>query len=171
MHPALQAVARPAVDAALALLPPQMNRPEAVVMLYAIGLQESRFSARRQLVGSPPTPTGPAAGFWQFEQGGGCRGVVQHNASRYWMSLVCQARGVEFTSRALWLALQKDDVLAAAAARLLLFTDPKRLPEIGDAPAAWDLYTRVWRPGKPHRHTWDEFYDAAVSAVAEKAGA
>lgn len=167
MLPILRTNAQPAIKQAMALLPPQMDRPEAWVMLYAIGLQESRFTARRQIVNGQPT--GPAAGFWQFEQGGGCRGVIQHNASRYWMSLLCQARRVEVTPQGLWRALERDDVLAAGAARLLLFTDPKRLPEIGETEQAWDLYTRVWRPGKPHRHTWDEMYDAAVNAVTTEA--
>jgi hypothetical protein len=138
-------------------------------MLAAIGLQESRFTARRQLVGSPPTPTGPATGFWQFEQGGGCRGVLQHNASRYWMHHVCQVRKVEPNARALWQALQHDDTLAAATARLLLFTDPKRLPSMGATDEAWALYMRVWRPGKPHPQTWAGFHQAARAFVSEMA--
>ena len=151
-----------AIDEALAMLPAAMNSPEALVMLLAIGLQESRFTARRQLVGTPPIPIGPAKGYWQFEQSGGCRGVITHAASRYWMSSVCQKRGVEFTPRALWNAVQDDDVLAAAAARLLLFTDPKRLPAVGDEAGAWALYIRTWRPGKPHRATWPALYAQAM---------
>jgi hypothetical protein len=150
-----------AIDQALSLLPGAMDSPEARVMLLAIGLQESRFTARRQLVGNPPRPTGPAKGFWQFERGGGCRGVVAHPASRYWMARVCHQRGVAFTAQALWDAIQDDDVLAAAAARLLLFTDPRRLPDIGDESGAWNLYIRVWRPGKPHRQTWSRLYAQA----------
>jgi hypothetical protein len=133
-----------AVREALALLPPAMDTIEAHVEMYAIGLQESRFEHRRQLVGNPPRPTGPAKGFWQFERGGGCRGVVEHDASRYWMSSVCKARGVAFSATAIWNALEKDDVLAAAAARLLLFTDPKKLPEVGKADEAWNCYKRTW---------------------------
>jgi hypothetical protein len=151
-----------AIGDALALLPAQMDSPQAHVMLHAIGLQESRFTARRQLVGSPPRPVGPAKGFWQFERMGGCAGVVRHPASRYWMAQVCQARGAAFNATAIWHAIEHDDVLAAAAARLLLFTDPRRLPEVGDANSAWNLYIRTWRPGKPHRQTWDALYKQAV---------
>ena len=151
-----------AIDKALALLPAAMDTRAARVMLLAIGLQESRFTARRQLVGNPPRPVGPAKGYWQFEQGGGCVGVVTHPASRYWMAEVCQRRGVPFTARAIWNAIEHDDVLAAAAARLLLFTDPKRLPEVGDEASAWRLYIRTWRPGKPHRSTWPALYAQAV---------
>lgn len=155
-----------AVDPALLLLPAALDTPAPRVMLLAIGLQESRFAHRRQLVGTPPRPVGPAAGWWQFEQGGGCKGALTHAASRYWMHSVCLARGVEPTPAALWRALAHDDVLAAAAARLLLFTDPQRLPAIGDADGAWALYLRVWRPGKPHRGTWAALYADAVQASA-----
>ena len=151
-----------AIDKALALLPAAMDTRAARVMLLAIGLQESRFTARRQLVGNPPRPVGPAKGYWQFERGGGCAGVVHHAASQYWAAQVCRARGVAFTSHAIWNAIEHDDVLAAAAARLLLFTDPRRLPEVGDEASAWRLYIRTWRPGKPHRSTWPALYDQAV---------
>lgn len=152
-----------AVSQALALLPQQMDSGPARVMLLAMGLQESRLVHRRQIVSG--RPIGPAAGLWQFERGGGCVGVLTHAASRYWMHQVCAARGVAATTHALWTAMQTDDVLAAAAARLLLFTDPKRLPEIGDEMGAWRLYLRTWRPGKPHLPTWSGFY-AIAKAVA-----
>lgn len=152
-----------AVTKALYMLPPPMTSPEARVMMYAIGLQESRFLYRRQIVNGKPI--GPAKGFWQFERGGGCRGVVEHAASRFWMHRVCAARGVEFTSKGVWDAIEHDDVLAAAAARLLLFTDPKRLPAVGDAGGAWDLYMRVWRPGKPHPDTWAKFYAESLETL------
>ncbi|MOA17734.1 hypothetical protein D3C78_1380020 [compost metagenome] len=67
----------------------------------------------------------------------------------------------------MYAALERDDVLAAALARLLLWTDPYHLPEVGDAEGAWDLYMRVWRPGKPHRKTWDTLYAQARTATLE----
>jgi hypothetical protein len=148
---------------ALELLPPRMDSKEARVMLLAICLQESRFLHRRQLVGNPPRPTGPAKGYWQFERGGGCLGVLTHPASRHLMMQICKDRGVAQNSAALWDAIEHDDILAAVAARLLLWTDPLRLPR--DAENGWDTYIRVWRPGKPHRHTWDDFYSQAVEMV------
>jgi hypothetical protein len=150
------------IKEAFTLLPAAMNTPAAHVMLHAIGLQESRFQYRRQMVGNPPRPTGPAKGFWQFERGGGCTGVVSHPASRYWMAQVCKARGVTFNATAIWNAIEHDDVLAAATARLLLFTDPRRLPDTTDTKGAWNLYIRTWRPGKPHRSTWDAFHAQAI---------
>jgi len=147
------------------MLPPRMDTPEARVMLIAIGLQESRFVHRRQLVGTPPRPNGPATGFWQFEQGGGCLGVLRHPASRPLMLEICQQRGVAPTSGTLWSALQQDDLLAAAAARLLLWTDAAPLPRIEDEDAAWNYYMRVWRPGKPHHQTWSRLHWMAQSEV------
>ena len=110
-------------------------------MLLAIGLQESRFVHRRQI-------GGPARGFWQFEQGGGVRGVLAHPASAALARQVCQVRGVPPTAPSVYSRLELDDVLAAAFARLLL--DRSGAPaRTGDADAAWALYLRTWRPGKP----------------------
>lgn len=158
-----------AIDMALALLPRAMTSDKALVMLYAIGLQESRMLHRRQLVGNPPRPAGPAKGLWQFERGGGCAGVVTHPASRFWMHQICQRQGVPFNATGLWNQIEHDDALAAAAARLLLFTDPQRLPEVDDVRGAWNLYIRVWRPGKPHRQTWDVCHSLAVQTLIARA--
>lgn len=147
-----------AIAPALALLPARMDSVSAVAQMLAIGLQESRFEHRRQI-------GGPARGFWQFEQGGGVRGVLRHSSSREHAQAVCRARNVIATESAVYTALEHDDVLAAAFARLLLWTDPKPLPALGDEQGAWDLYLRVWRPGKPHRHTWNALYAAAMEAL------
>ena len=68
-------------------------------------------------------------------------------------------------SGSIWEALQRDDVLAAGFARLLLLTDPGKLPEIRDQAGAWKLYEKVWRPGKPHPETWQRHYVNALQAV------
>lgn len=141
------------------LLPDKMHTAKADIMLIAIGLQESRFKHRRQI-------KGPARGFWQFERGGGTLGVLSHPASRSYARTICSARGdVVPASKAVYNQLEHDDVLAAAFARLLLWTDPFALPDVCDKEGAWQLYIRTWRPGKPHRHTWDEFHKQAVELV------
>ncbi|MFN3766844.1 MAG: hypothetical protein ACK4TD_00605 [Ectopseudomonas guguanensis] len=158
-----------AITPALALLPARMSSLESEVMLLAIGLQESRFKHRRQLVGSPPRPTGPAKSFWQAEQGGGMvTGLLRYHDDRVRDLAVglCAVRGVEPSPRAVWNAIERDDVLAAGLARLLLWADPGRLPRLGDADDAWQLYLRTWRPGKPHRSTWDALYAKAVAEVS-----
>ena len=157
-----------AIAPALALLPARMSSREAEIMLLAIGLQESRFEHRRQLVGSPPRPTGPAKSFWQAELGGGMvTGLLRYHDDRVRDLAVglCAVRGVDPSPRALWDAIERDDVLAAGLARLLLWTDPGRLPRLGDADGAWQLYVRTWRPGKPHRSTWDDLYGQALAEV------
>lgn len=151
-----------AVDAALIALPVGMNTQAARVALLAIGLQESRFEHRRQLVGKPALPVGPAKGFWQFERGGGCIGVVTHRSSAPHVIAACGRHGIEPTSRAIWDAIEHNDVLAATMARLLLYTDPRKLPALGDAQGLWDYYIDTWRPGKPHRKTWLDCYAQAV---------
>lgn len=135
------------IDAGLALLPRPMTSDRALVMLYSTGLQESLMRDRRQLVGNPPKPKGPARSLWQMERGGGVKGVIEHPASRFWMHQICTRQGVPFTTYALWMQIERDDALAAIAARLLLFTDPKPLPSTDDEEGAWRLYLRVWRPG------------------------
>jgi hypothetical protein len=162
--------ARQAVNEALSILPNAMDTADARVMLYAIGLQESRFQHRRQLIkkAGKLVPEGPAKGFWQFERGGGCRGVLEHWASRDLARSLCLQRNVHATPQALWDALEHDDLLAAGIARLLLWTDPKPLPKVLEPRAeaqAWCYYERVWRPGKPHPETWDDCWRAAVKAV------
>ncbi len=152
-----------AINPALALLPAAMYTPAARVMLLAIGLQESRFVHRRQI-------GGPARGFWQFEKGsrssrGGVWGVYLHPASKDHLVTLCKARSVACDPGAIYGALEYDDILAAGLARLLLWTDPGKLPAVGDADAALALYLRTWRPGKPHPQTWPALYAQAVAEV------
>jgi hypothetical protein len=142
--------------------------PEA--MLIAIGRQESRFRHRDQVVaGKKPGDIGPATGFWQFERGGGVKGVMAHPASRGPAKLLALEAGLAFEADAIWrsLAGPEDDELACAFARLLLFTDPAPLPkpDQGQEEAAWQCYLRNWRPGKPHRKTWGAFWAEAVGLV------
>lgn len=146
-----------AMEEAYSLLPPKMNSPESNVMMLAIGLQESRFLHRKQI-------GGPAHGFWQFERGGGVKGVLTHPSSKAHAIAACVKLGVPPTVNAVYKALPTNDVLAAVFARLLLYTDAKSLPAIGKTQEAWNYYVRNWRPGKPHRHTWDALYARAVAA-------
>ncbi|WP_288080308.1 hypothetical protein [Pseudomonas sp.] len=156
----LKQIRASAIAPALALLPAKMSGRRAEQMLLTIGLQESRFEHRRQL------GNGPARGLWQFERGGGVRGVLEFPSTKALARSVCEARGVAPAVDAVHAALERDDVLAAAFGRLLLWTDPAPLPALGEPQQAWDLYVRTWRPGKPHRHTWDDFYAQAVEELA-----
>ena len=135
-----------------------MDSVESRTMLLAIGLQESRFIHRKQI-------GGPARGFWQFELGGGVKGVLNHPVSRRLAHQVCSILSVEPNKTVVYATLAMNDVLACAFARLLLYTDPFALPELGDAQAAWDYYERNWRPGQPHPQTWQALYDQALESA------
>lgn len=151
-----------AIEAAFDLLPSKMDTPNARVILAAIGYQESDgYRVRRQY------GNGPAAGYWQFERGG-IKGVMLHAASARLAAEVCDSRGVPFNSEKIWEAFQTDDVLAAAFARLLMYTDAAPLPALGDVQGAWHLYAdkaRTWSPGKPHPDKWATSYAFGRSVV------
>lgn len=162
----LDTIIKTAIEPALALLPPKMDTPAARVMLLAIGLQESRFMFRFQKIAGQPYMKGPARGFWQMERGGGVHGVMSHAATQDMAERLCIERSIPFDSVLVHAALETDDVLAAAFARLLLWADYKPLPALDAShDEAWNCYTRNWRPGKPHRETWDEFHSQARGQV------
>ena len=163
------------VAPALLLLPQAMTSPEARVLLFAIALQESGLVERAQVVydGQGNEIKGPARGWWQFEigsrsSGGGVWGVYQHPASRYWLNELCKDRGIPFFAASIWAAIENDDVLAAGLARLLIFTDPRKLPALIDVQGAWALYAnRCWRPGKPRPKDWANNHFQAVAYVTQ----
>lgn len=151
-----------AINPAAAILPMPMDSPAARVMLLAIGQQESRFEYRRQI-------NGPARGFWQFEQGGGVKGVFNHPTTAAHCRHLVMARSIIYAVPQIYAALEFDDVLAVGMARLLLFADSRPLPPLNDAQACWDCYVRNWRPSKPHRETWDAFHAQALAALTSEA--
>lgn len=123
----------------------------AARFLLAIALQESGLAHRRQVV-SGGAENGPAASFWQFEQGGGCKGVLTHASAAPRMKSICEAYNVQPVPAALWEAMRYQDIVAAAAARLLIYTLPKGLPMTAED--GWSQYISAWRPGKPHPDEW-----------------
>lgn len=151
------------IAAGLALLPARMNSLAASVLLYATSRQENPQRLGQQV-------GGPAVGDYQFEKGGGVKGVMTHHASETLARSVCEARKVTFDSSSIYQALKTDAVLAAALARLLYYTDPKALPEVGDEVGTWALYLRTWRPGayarQPEelRAKWKKNYADAMKA-------
>lgn len=154
------------MEPALDLLPARMGSIEARIMLLAIALQESNLAHRWQVVDlARPEIKGPARGLLQFERGGGVKGVLTHPASRDYAADVCLACGVVAAPQQVYDALDQDDVLAVALGRLLLWTDPRALPAANDVLGSWNLYQRVWRPGKPHPETWAGHHATARAAL------
>lgn len=150
------------IPAAYAVLPAPMKSPRATAMLLAIALQESRCEHRKQI-------GGPARGFWQFEAGGGTWGVKNHALTRNQLkaAMILLRYPTTLTHTEIHARLEHNDVLAAVCARLLLWTLPRSLPQRGDFNGSWAQYISGWRPGKPHRATWNDYYARAWDMVVE----
>jgi hypothetical protein len=151
-----------ALNGALTLLPKPMDSLEARAMVLAICLQESKLQSRKQI-------NGPARGYAQFEATGGVAAVLNHVATSAHTKSVCAMLDITPTQLAIYNALEHNDVLAAALARLLLWTLPGNLPKKNESELAWQQYITAWRPGKPHRETWDAYFGQAWAVVEENA--
>lgn len=130
------------IDPALCLLPAKMDTPEARKILIAIAFQESAIHYRKQV-------RGPARGFYQFEQIG-IDGVEKHPATGNFATEIRLALSVD--KQDVYRAIEFNDILASAYARLLLWRHPKPIPT--DMEGAWSYYLDLWRPGKPHHDRW-----------------
>jgi len=155
-----RAVLAHAITPALCELPPMPSEAAARQMLLTIAGVESGCLHRRQV------PVAHAMGLWQFERLGGVAGVLQHRATAAHAAAACRRRQIPAAPDEAWRALERDDVLAAIFARLLLLTDPARLPSGPDEGRA--AYLRCWRPGKPcSAAAWGESWRMAATAIAD----
>lgn len=137
---------------------------EAERFMLAIALQESRVKYRKQ-IGQQGMPTGPANSYWQFERGGGVKGVLNHASTKNRIAKILALYDINNSEQDVWEAMRYHDIVAACMARLLIFTLPNKLPTT--AQQGWDQYISAWRPGKPHRATWDGFWNQAGEAVKD----
>lgn len=140
-----QTVLAKVIVPALALLPSQMDTPEARVPVLAFGAQESGYQTRKQ-------DGGPAHGLWQCEQPI-MQLLLDNRAVEVPIRNLCSARAVAPVSSDMYLAVATDDVFAAGIARLILWCDLAPLPALGDAEGAFETYIRVWGPGAYARGT------------------
>lgn len=149
-----------ALSPAMDLLPVKLDTLEARAMVIAICLQESKLLHRHQI-------GGPAHGYAQFEKGGGVVGVLTHHASKPLIRPVLAGLdyGPTADAAACYAAIEHNDILAAAFARLLLYTLPDPLPAQNNAQEGWRQYIAAWRPGKPHPETWAAYFARAWVAV------
>lgn len=145
---------------ALSILPSAMNSMAAKTLVMAIGFQESAMKYRRQV-------HGPARGYFQFELGGGIRGVLNHASSKTHIRSVLAQLDYSPTATIgeCYTWVEHNDILAVAFARLLLWTDPAAMPTT--AQGGWDVYLRTWRPGKPHPEKWARSFTLASEVVAQ----
>lgn len=144
------------IQQALYLLGNQYQGQDAERLLLAIGLQESGFMYRKQI-------SGPARGFWQFEKAGGIKGVLNHPATKQLAREVVRYCGIPVNEESVYSVLAENDILAAAFARLLLWTDPQPLPTTEQE--AWECYLRTWRPGKPRPEHWPENWKKSLEII------
>lgn len=152
---------RSIVPCAYSVLPTAMRSSAATAMLLSIGLQESRFLHRRQI-------EGPARGFWQFERGGGIKGVMTHpKTTGPLATALTEMRYASVINDAFKLhaIVEHNDVVAAVFARLLLWTVPGALPGRDEPGKAWSQYIEGWRPGRPHRETWNNYFVEAWARI------
>jgi len=141
----------------LEILGAKFDTQDARRMLLAIGLQESGFATMVQYGG------GPAHSYWQFERGGGVKGVLNHPASAKYATALCKVRSVGCTPMEVWTAMATDPILGAGMARLLLWTDAHPMPT--SAADGWNYYNRNWRPGKPHPDKFPACWKAASECL------
>src|ERR1700729_1154720 len=78
-------------------------------LMLCIALQESGPGLSARYQNSPATTPGPARGWWQFEQGGGVAGVLQHAASRTMAAEACSRVTVVPQPAAVWRAIEGND--------------------------------------------------------------
>jgi hypothetical protein len=148
---------RDCITAALRQLPERMDTPSARLLIIAAGFQESDFQHRRQM-------GGPARGFWQFEEIG-CRGVLMHHTTQdVARGLMLSARYAPHSDEA-YGAIEHNDVLAAAFARLCFWRLPEPLPHTTDRDGLWHYYRVAWAPGRPRPEKWAESYRKALEWV------
>lgn len=143
----------------LEFVPAKLRGISGQYMILSIFQQESGLKYRLQ------QPNGPAKGLGQFERGGGVRGVMNHHASQDMAQAACRSLDIPWDEKTIYGALEFNDYLAVVFARLLLWTDPSPMPGTQDPEYAWQYYKRNWRPGQPHRETWNAYFARAVKAV------
>ncbi|HWL67133.1 MAG TPA: hypothetical protein VNS22_01985 [Geminicoccus sp.] len=158
----------------------QIASREAVVMLTAIGLQESALTHRRQLHDADPgpgvdlqpiqTPGLGAYGLWGFEYSG-IRLTLRHAKVRALRNIIEALTSVGLdpdpdARSANASRIMADDKAALWLARLYLLTDNQALSL--DADEMWVVYKRVWNPGKPRPEHWPANFKLALDAYPEK---
>ncbi len=156
------------LPAAAELFPAELHTKEAQAMLLAIGMQESDFVHRQQLIGNHrkwwESIKGPARSYWQFEIIG-IFGVLDHPATRAMALRLCQRLGYPPEPRVIHQAVTHNDLLAAGFARLALYRLPYPLPTRDQDENGWNQYIEAWRPGKPKPDRWPERFKRAWEIV------
>jgi hypothetical protein len=151
----------------LALLPSKFDSLKARGLILTIVLQESAGIYRRQM------GNGPARGLAQFELNG-VKGLLEHKATKPHLAKLCATLKVEPKTHAIWSALEHNDVLAMAVARLNLYWHADPLPDLYAEQAGLAYYLDCWRPGAWKRHPeevrerWHRNHETVVSYFTDR---
>lgn len=129
----------------------------ARILVLTIAGQESNWAARRQ------TPVAYARSYWQFELGGGVSGLFQVTPTQ--LKKVCASLDIPYDRNVVFEAMAWNDRLAGSMARLLLYSDPRPLPVVGDVEGAYHYYDDIWRPGSKRPNEWAGNYAKARAAM------
>lgn len=156
------------VPAAMRFFPAHYNTPEARALILAIGLQESDFKHRQQLIGGLSdwwkSITGPATGYMQFELIGVTE-VIRNPATAQRARTVCEMFGYPVDPAVIHKALVHNDLLAAVWSRLALWRVREPLPKKGHPAEGWRQYIQIWAPGKPKQTKWHACWAEAWRVV------
>lgn len=134
------------------------DQGEALVLETAFAGQESLWVNEQQHGG------GPGRGFFQFEPAT-CGLVLKNPVSRAMAAALCKSVKIPVTQAAVYGALLSHPwEIGGPFARLDTYCDPRPLPPLGNADAAWLTYEIEWRPGRPHPALWAGVYHAALEA-------
>lgn len=159
----VRAVVMPALASCAAIeATPQLQDPRAVLLLTAIAIQESDLRHVRQY------PSGPARSWWQIELRTAAA-IVAKTRPRFARSLALHNLLVE----PLEPVLVSSPIGASVLARMLLWLDPLRLPDMHNESEALVTYMQVWRPAwaigarpeQGERARWSRAYAEAVTAI------
>jgi len=142
--------------------------PKGNVLVMTCAGQESLWKSRRQIrIGQYHPQSVGARSYWQMESTWGgpvaINDVIQDTPRQ--LFAICEDLEIPTDELSLYEACAWNDTLACALARLLLWSDPAPLPEVGDKQGSWDYYRRNWKPGVPHPSTWSARYDASLAAM------
>ena len=145
-------------SAAMALLPAHLTCAESKAMLIAIAMQSSQFSFRRELMGHDRS-------FWALGAQTHIKVVAEHELTRGPIAAVCDALCYDTSVFSAYMAVEHNDILACAYARLLLSLVPGKLPSRDQPQLGWDQYLAVWRPSHPRPEPWPVHFRRAWDAV------
>jgi len=156
------------LPAALKFFPANYSSKEARAEILTIGLQESDFVHRQQLIGSKAhwwlSINGPATGFQQFELVGVTE-VLRNPATRQRALYVCDLFGYPPEPSVIHKALVHNDLLGAVWSRLALWRVREPLAKENNPEEGWRQYIQIWAPGKAKPLKWLACWEEAWRVV------